>query len=119
MSESKVYKVVVNGSWGGFGVSEEAVDWLLANGASSEKVRVQDSGLTSTKWVYTICNLERHDPILVKMVETLGPRANSENSSLVIVTMPQPLYRISDYDGAESLEQPGQIAWEDASKLEG
>jgi hypothetical protein len=113
------YKIVLNRCYGGFGVSEKAVEWLQANGASSEKVRVQDSGLTSAKWVYTVCVLERHDPLLVKCVETLGEEASGDSAALEVVEIDQPMYRISEYDGAESIEQPDGLRWSNASVLEG
>ena len=114
-----MFKVVVNGCFGGYGVSEKGVEWLLANGASPEKVRVQDSGLTDSRWVYTVCTLERHDPLLVKMVETLGSEAASgDHAALEVRELGQPLYRINEYDGSESVEEPGQAVWTDASKVE-
>jgi hypothetical protein len=112
------YKIVLNRCYGGFGISEKAVEWLQANGASSEKVRVQDSGLTSAKWVYTVCVLERHDTLLVKCVETLGEAASGDCARLEIVEIDQPLYRITEYDGAESIEEPEGLSWSDASKRE-
>jgi hypothetical protein len=114
------YKVVINKCYGGFGVSEKGVAWLLANGASPEKVRVQDSGLTDSKWVYTVCTLERHDPLLVKMVETLGSEAASgDHAALEVRELEQPLYRIDEYDGNENIEEPKHVRWDDASVLEG
>lgn len=114
------FKVVINKCYGGFDVSEKGVEWLLANGASPEKVGVQDSGLTDSKWVSTFCTLERHDPLLVKMVETLGSEAASgDHAALDVRVLGQPLYRINEYDGSESVEEPGQAAWTDARELEG
>ena len=113
------YKIVLNRCYGGFGVSEKAVEWLQANGASSEKVRVQDSGLTSAKGVYTVCVLERHDPLLVKCVETLGEEASGDSAALEVVEIDQPMYRISEYDGSESVEEPSHVRWINASVLEG
>ena len=112
------YKIVLNRCYGGFGVSEKAVEWLQANGASSEKVRMQDSGLTSSRYVYSVCVLERHDPLLVKCVETLGEEASGDSAALEVVEINQPMYRISENDGAESVEEPSHVHWINASVLE-
>lgn len=110
-----MYKVVVNGCFGGFGVSEQGAEWLLANGASPDKVRVHREG----RFNYVSVDLERHDPLLVRMVETLGSAANGDCAKLFVHTMEQPLYRIDEYDGSESVEEPGQAVWTNAGKVEG
>ena len=33
--------------------------------------------------------------------------------------MAQPLYRVNEYDGAESVEEPRHIVWDDASTVPG
>lgn len=109
-----MFKVVVNGCFGGFGVSEQGAEWLLTNGASADKVRVHREG----RFNYVSVDLERHDPLLVRMVETLGSAANGDCAKLFVHTMEQPLYRIDEYDGSESVEEPGQAVWTDASKVE-
>lgn len=112
------FKIVVNRCYGGFGVSEKGVEWLLSNGADPSKVMVRDSGLTGISWRFTTCLLERHDPLLVKMVETLGSEAASgENAALEVKELEQPLYRIQEHDGAEWIEEPAHVKWDDASKL--
>jgi hypothetical protein len=111
------YKVVVNGCFGGFGVSEQGAEWLLANGASPEKVSVTPAGSESPSWTYVRVDLARHDPLLVRMVETLGTAANGGYADLYVHTLTQPLYRIDEYDGSESVEEPGQAVWENASEV--
>ena len=109
-----MFKVVVNGCFGGFGVSEHGAEWLLANGASTDKVTVRCEG----EFDYVTVDLERHDPLLVRMVETLGSTADGTYAKLYVHTLSQPLYRIDEYDGSESVEEPGQAVWKDASKVE-
>ena len=109
------YKVVLNRCYGGFGISEKAVDWLREQGVPSEKVYVVET----LSWRPAHCNLHRHDPLLVKCVETLGKDANGEHADLEVVEIEQPLYRISEYDGAEGIEQPDGIRWSNATVLEG
>lgn len=108
------YKVVINGCYGGFGVSVQGAHWLLANGANPVKVSVSED---ADKWVTVV--LERHDPLLVRMVETLGSEAASGRfAKLVVRELEQPLYRIDEYDGAESVEEPGHVHWTDATVME-
>jgi len=112
------YKVVVNGCYGGFGVSKEGAEWLLANGASPEKVSVTPTEYGSSSWTYIRVDLARHDPLLVRMVEELGGAASGGYADLYVHTMTQPLYRINEYDGCESVEEPGQAVWENAAELD-
>lgn len=105
------FKVVVNGCFGGYGVSELGARWLLENGASTDKVKVGRHSLGAM----VTCDLERHDPLLVRMVETLGDGANGRAAKLYVHTLEQPLYRIDEYDGSESVEEPSHVEWIDAS----
>lgn len=104
-----MYKIVINSCFGGFDVSEEGGNWLLANGASPEEVEI-----IRGDWDFVRCDLPRHHPLLVRMVEALGPNASGSCASLKVHAMSQPLYRIREYDGAESVEEPRHIVWEDA-----
>ena len=109
------FKIVINKCYGGFGVSTEGIEWLLAKGADPAKVRVQDSGLGELRFVYTVCILERHDPLLVEMVETLGEAANGDSAALEVREIKQPLYRLNEHDGNEWIEEPDHVKWTDAS----
>jgi hypothetical protein len=112
------YKVVVNGCYGGFGVSERGAEWLLANGANPDKVTINRAGYEGG-YVYVYVSLERHDPLLVRMVITLGSDAASgKHAQLYVHELVQPLYRIDEYDGSESVEEPHHVRWDDASTQE-
>lgn len=79
-------KVVINRCWGGFDLSDKARAMIKALGGD----------------VYG----DRDDPILVKVVETLGEEANTEYSSLKVVEIPDDVdYYIDDYDGMETIEE--------------
>jgi hypothetical protein len=112
------YKIVLNRCFGGYGVSEQGARWLLANGASPEKVSVIPAGTKGYSWTCVSVDLHRHDPLLVKMVKTLGEQANGDCAKLEVVEIDQPLYRIDEYDGSESIEEPGQATWVNAATLE-
>ena len=109
------FKVVFNGCFGGYGVSERGARWLLDNGANPGNVRLTQRG----EDVYVTCNIERHDPLLVRMVEVLGEKANGDSARLVVREISQPLYRIEEYDGAERIEEPDDLSWTDARQVEG
>jgi hypothetical protein len=59
-------------------------------------------------WYYG--NVDRHDPILVQVVEELGDKANGMCAKLAIDEVSGP-YRIDEYDGYESVESPDSYDW--------
>ena len=59
-------------------------------------------------WTYS--GIERHDPVLVQVVEELGDKANGKCASLSIEEVFGP-YRIDEYDGMESVETPDSYEW--------
>ena len=83
-------KVVYNSSFGGYGLSEEAIK--LYNEKSGRNVEYD-------------FDIERHDPILVAVVEELGDEVNDVFSELTIIDIPEGYdYTIDDYDGFETVE---------------
>lgn len=88
-------KVVYNGCYGGFGLSEEAEAILRSRGVV----------------FYWHWDIERHNPELVKVVEELGKEAGGEYSSLLIEEIPDGAeYEIDEYDGLESVVPP-RMSW--------
>ena len=59
-------------------------------------------------WSYS--GIERHDPVLVQVVEELGDKANGKFAKLDIKEVSGP-YRIDEYDGMESVETPDSYDW--------
>jgi hypothetical protein len=54
----------------------------------------------------------RHDPLLVQVVEELGDEANGLCARLRIVELPKgTLYRIDEYDGSESVQTQDSYDW--------
>jgi len=90
-------KIVYNGCYGGFGLSEEA------------KERYAE--LTGCDPDFYDRELPRHDPALVQVVEELGDEANGFCAQLRIEEIEGTKYRIDEYDGYESVEQPNDIEW--------
>lgn len=58
------------------------------------------------------CNNIRTNKILVKIVKELGDKANGAYSKLAIAQV-EGKYRICEYDGAEWVETPESIQWEE------
>lgn len=92
------HKIVYNNCYGGFSLSEEAETWLHEHGVSKEEIE---------EFVWN----DRHNPTLVKCVEALGRRASGECSKLAIAEIDSDKYRITEYDGWETVEVPEDLAW--------
>lgn len=93
-------KIVYNGCFGGFGLSEAA--WK----------RYQELGGTA-ECAYDLGRDEyRADPVLVQVVEELGKRVNNRFSDLRIRDVPAGTkYRIDEYDGNESVMTIDDYEW--------
>jgi hypothetical protein len=90
-------KIVINSCYGGFSLSNMAVKRYEELGGSYQG--------------HNSC--DRNDPILVQVVEELGDDANGSCAELEIVELPAgTLYRITEYDGYESIETPEDIYWD-------
>lgn len=92
-------KVVYNQCYGGFGLSNEARERYaeLAN---------IDISKTS------LYDISRTDPILIQVIEEIGDKANGEYAKLVIEELESgTVYRITEYDGFESIEIIGDQNW--------
>lgn len=109
-------KIVFNGCFGGFSLSAEAVK--LARKLSNDP-KWGDCVLEGEKYSNgSICEpimnsyhpeVDRHDPILVQVVETLGKNANGECANLMIDTInDHEKYRIHEYDGNETIYIQGK-----------
>ena len=84
-------QIVINRCYGGFGLSDKALE--LYNTLADANLQYD-------------CELERNDPILVHVVETLGAEANGRFAKLHIVEIPDDVnWGISYYDGMESVEE--------------
>lgn len=92
-------KIVINTDWGGFGLSREAQDHIIAARG------IDPGGWNSACQSYLnfhVYDLARDDPALVSAVETLGAAANGPFAQLKIVEIPDDVvWYIQDYDGVE------------------
>ena len=63
---------------------------------------------SAQSWYYG--DVDRHDPVLVQVVEELKDKANGMCAKLRIDEVSGP-YRIDEYDGFESVETPDTYDW--------
>lgn len=85
-------KILINTCFGGFGLSEIA----LKEYRKLKGIQESDS-----------YNIDRSDPILIQVVETLGRKVCADRfASLAIVEIPDNVeWEISEYDGMEQVDE--------------
>jgi hypothetical protein len=114
-------KVVFNNCYGGFSVSDEAMDRMVELGWNlklNPKYDPNSKSMFSSKYeCHGYVDCPRHHPILVQVVEELGDKASGSCADLQIAEV-EGLYRIDEYDGAESVETPDQIDWQYADNTD-
>ena len=110
-------KIVYNADYGGFGLSDEAIEMYLTR-KGLEFTSTDSEYSFSGKNYYVEGNyffssdIARDDPILVEVVETLGDKANARFAKLKITDIPEgTLYRIDEYDGYESVMTQEDYEW--------
>ena len=116
-------KVVYNACYGGFGLSKEACQryWDI----KGQQVWIEDARWGFDVWLvppeerlekaygkqtWYNPDVDRHDPVLVQVVEELGDKANGKCAELAIAEV-YDSYRIDEYDGFESVETAGSYDW--------
>jgi len=84
-------KIVINRCYGGFGLSDIAMNMLK---------EIKNYGN------FNIWDISRTDKDLIDIVEKLGEKANGIHSKLKIITIPDLIdYEITEYDGYETVEE--------------
>lgn len=107
-------KVVINRCFGGFGLSQKAVETYLnlkgikfttEVGKFEPKVFRLENGE-----IFDYYELDRTDPTLVRVVEDLGGDADCEFSELKVVEIPDEVnFEIFNYDGCEAIHEVHRI----------
>lgn len=100
-------KVVYNACYGGFS---------LSNAAARSLNKRKGADVVDVK--YGVYNGPRHDVDLVAVVESLGAAASGRFSNLCIKDISGALYRIDEYDGYESVQEPDDIGWVHVNGME-
>lgn len=112
---SEVTKVVINGEYGGFSLSDEAVrEYLRRTGREWTEERQYSMTHFAVdgepEWYHR--EIPRTDPILISLVEEMGEKANGQCASLVVEELPKgTLYMIDEYDGYESIQTRDGLDW--------
>lgn len=115
MKMEQISGVVYNACYGRFHLSDAAIEmFLVLKGFPYEK--------TTHSWgsTYRLCTgasfetdeIDRSDPVLIRVVNTLKDRANTPVSRLRVAEYPPgTLYRIEDYDGKETVIVAAEQTW--------
>lgn len=89
-------KIVINKCFGGFGLSREAVARFKELGRD-----IDVHGYVDERE-----QIERDDPILVKVVEEMGDAASGGPAKLKVVEIPNSVeWQIEEYDGQEHVAE--------------
>jgi len=119
-------KVVINRKYGGFGLSDRAVQTLIALGMTVCDADEDDNN--KVDFVHTnkgLCgywcarNYDkafRCDPRVVQVVEEMGSEANGPSAALRVVDIPFDTtegWDIGDHDGMERIEESHEICRDD------
>lgn len=121
-------KIAINTKFGGFGLSEKAIDMLLdKKGIEYEKEIDEVFGFFGVSYYekghlgdddYYISTYElwkdekRNDVDLIDVIETLGEKANGIFADIKIVGIPDDVqWQIEEYDGMEHIAEKHRI-WE-------
>jgi hypothetical protein len=107
-------KIIANGCFGGFSVSEKALLWFREK-MGQEAVGVSDLSL-SMAIEYSI---SRNHPLLVQCFEELGEEMNGRAAKLYMHEGPDEPYWIQEYDGSESVRTMSDSPWKDPAKIKG
>ena len=115
-------KVVINRCYGGFSVSEAAIQRYselkgkellfdyMDNNERFKSYYYMEDGRKNYVNPYNLTN--RTDPVLIQVIEELGKDANGLGSDLFIDELEAGTqYRIHEYDGKEWIETPDDIKW--------
>jgi hypothetical protein len=88
---NKMKKVVLNNCYGGFGLSDKALELIAKRKNTTDRIN---------HW-----GLKRDDEDLIAVVEELGTEAEGHCAELIILEFDEGVeYDISEYDGSESIE---------------
>lgn len=114
--------IVINGNYGGFGLSRAAeLAYLDRTGTVYTLVDREDRASTIQQGQRIMINgrywssqaieaIERDDPVLVSVVREMGPAANGEHADLAIVQIPANIeWQIQEYDGREWVAEKHRI----------
>ena len=112
--------VVYNRDYGLYGLSQAAIEWLEANARDEIKEKIRAIRTDVNEKAPHFTNIEtlirmktadeipRHDPDLVRCVQTIGGSAGGVSANLCIYELKGNRYRIEEYDGKEWVVEPSE-----------
>lgn len=109
-------KVVINRCYGGFGLSDEAIElYGKLKGLTLVKEKGEYFNLCGYTWYkdevkeenfFNERDIERYDPVLAQVVEQLGDSANGKFADLKVVEIPDDVnFTVEEYDGYEHVAE--------------
>lgn len=109
-------KIVVNKKYGGFGLSDKAIELYAKLAGLQLEQRTYEEEHAFSNWkfrvditnnrVFSVYELNRTDPNLVAVVEQLQDAANTNFSQLEVVEIPDNVeWSITERDGFEIIEE--------------
>lgn len=106
-------KIIANGCYGGFGISEKALVWFR------EKMGQEAVGVSNLSLSMAIeYSISRNHPLLVECFEEMGSEEMSGRSAkLYMHEGPDEAYWIQEYDGSESVRTMSDSPWQDPAKI--
>ena len=120
-------KVVYNVRYGGFSIGRECAQHMAERGSKEAQTMLDEYNDPDApegweaSW-YGHWAGDRHDPLLVEAVESLGRRAGDiyinggESQHGVYELLQGTKYIIREYDGLEAVIEPEDISWIEAIK---
>lgn len=117
------HKVVYNDCYGGYSLSDKAIEWLSEHGSertkkfiAQKRLEANEKTINDSSKIFYVMDavesfLQRHDPDLVAVVEALGKEVNGTFSDLAIGEIDGDKYYIEEYDGREDIITPDDICW--------
>lgn len=112
-------KIVINRCYGGFALSPAAIEMYLQLKGYKYKKKVANWNYSHYYIVregdddeyFIWSQIDRHDPILVQVVEELGEAASGDIARLEIFEVSDNTpYKINEYDGMETVSEFGDMS---------
>lgn len=112
-------KIVFNACFGGFGLSDEAMEryaeikgWQFIKDTLGSWSTSKIIDLKGNEYSQYDLEGDRTDPVLIQVIEELGAVANGWAADLQIADLPRGTrYRIDEYDGSESVMTMDDYDW--------
>jgi hypothetical protein len=108
-------KIVINDDWGGFSLSDKAIERYAELAGINLVKQVKDDSFWGAYYyndeiknenLFSDYEISRDDGFLIQVVEELGEEANGSHASLKVVEIPENVeWEINDYDGVEHIAE--------------